>query len=59
MNVKANTDSSETAEITLGVRGVVGGQCAKFDDDDFNGFRGIACKGHTHTNTHRSRLGLS
>ena len=23
------------------------------DDDDFNGFRGITCEGHTQTHTHR------
>ena len=23
----------------------------KFDDDDFNSFQGIACEGHTHTET--------
>ena len=30
---------------------------AKFDDDDFNSFRGIACEGHKHTHRHRHSLG--
>ena len=30
---------------------------AKFDDDDFNSFGGIACDGHTHTHTRRHGLG--
>ena len=36
---------------------VWGNLCAKFDDDDINSFRGIACEGHTqaHTET-RPRL---
>ena len=28
-------------------------EAAKFDEDDFNSFRGIACKGQTQTQTHR------
>ena len=31
---------------------VWGNHPAKFDGDDFNGFRGIACREHTHTHTH-------
>ena len=31
---------------------VWGSHSAKFDDDDFNSFWGIACVGHTHTHTH-------
>ena len=27
-----------------------------FDDDDFKGFLGIACEGHTHTHTHARTL---
>ena len=31
-----------------------GSHCAKFDDEDFNNFRGIACGGQTtHRQTHR------
>ena len=30
---------------------VSGSQRAKFYDDDFNSFRGIACEGHTRTHT--------
>ena len=29
----------------------------KVDDDDFNSFRGIACEGQTHRQTHGHRLG--
>ena len=31
---------------------VYGSYRAKFDDDDFNRFRGIACEGHTYTQTY-------
>ena len=31
---------------------VWGSHRAKFDDDDFNNFGGIACEGQTHTHTH-------
>ena len=31
---------------------VSGSHRAKFDDDDFNSFRGIACERQTHTHTH-------
>ena len=37
---------------------VWGSYHAKFDDDDFNTFQGIACEGHTYdTHTHTQRLG--
>ena len=37
------------------------GTVPRFDNDDVNSFRGIACEGqtdtHTHTQTHTQRLG--